>query len=299
MKSSRISYTVRQYLSRKLYQGITWFSPYWNTQLRFWRTSGRLINLRQPKTFSEKLSWLKLYYYKNNLLVKKCADKIHVRQYVQEKGLAHLLIPQIGIYDKPENINWDILPSQFVLKWNFGCGFNLICKNKKELNIPKAVRTLRKWGKTHYWLEYSELQYRVKEKKILCEQFLETEPGQELLDYKFYCFHGKPLAVLVIVRPFNQKKAAVLMTPEWTVLSNIPNRYEHSLIPQKPVCLGEMLQVAELLSAEFPFVRIDLYQYQGHPYFGEMTFTPGACIFPSEAPIQGKPMGEYIDLGQL
>ena len=297
-EESSVLRECKKWLSGNIYRTLTLISPYWNTQIRFWRTAGHFIDLKNPRTFTEKLTWLKLYRYAHDPLVMQCADKVRVREYVKEKGLEQLLIPEIAVYSGAEEVKWDALPEQFVLKWNFGCGANLICRSKRELDIPWAVRTLRKWGRTPYWLEYSELQYRIKEKRILCEQYLETAPGEELLDYKFYCFHGKPLAILVIARPAEGEKAAVLMSTDWELISDIPDRYSKTFLPEKPGCLKEMLHAAEILSEPFPFVRVDLYDHQGRPFFGELTFTPAAAIFPSEALLNGKSMGEYIDLNK-
>ena len=287
----------RLHISKKLFRTAALISPYWNTQLCFLRASGHTANLECPTTFSEKLSWLKLNCYARDPLVKQCADKYMVRSYVKEKGLEHILNELLGTWHNPDDISWETLPDSFALKWNFGCGFNLLCKQKADLDIAQVTSKLKHWGRDHFWLEYAELQYKVAEKRILCERYLDTASGIPLLDYKFYCFHGKPLAVLVIARPEGGEKAAVFMSPEWDLISDIPARYKESLVPQKPACWAEMLQVAESLSEPFPFVRVDLYNHDGRVIFGEMTFTPSAGIFPSETRIDGKAMGEYLDLG--
>ena len=139
----------------------------------------------------------------------------------------------------------------------------------------------------------------MEQKRILCEQFLDTPEGEELLDYKFYCFHGHARAVLVIERPAEGETAAVLMSPDWEFLSEIPGRYSKSLRPARPACLEEMLRAAERLAEPFPFVRVDLYEHCGRVLFGEMTFTPATGIQPSECPIEGKSMGEWIHLEGL
>ena len=274
-------------------------SPVLNTQLNFLMKTGRLGDLREPESFSEKLSWLKLNRYADDPLVRRCADKRLVRDYVEEKGLGHMLIPLIGVYKHPEDIPWEELPESFALKWNFACGFNLICRDKQKLDIPAAVKRLKKWEKTKFWLYYAEFQYKNIERYILCEQFLDHDENEGLLDYKFYCFHGRPLAVLVVARYENGDKAAMLMSPEWEVLSDIPSRYEKSIVPPRPEGLEEMLRAAEVLSRPFPFVRVDLYEHEGKALFGELTFTPGAGVGPSETDIDGKSMGELIELRDI
>ncbi len=280
-------------------QVCTLISPYLNTQFRFLRITKRFANLRNPVTFSEKLSWLKLYRYGDDPLVRQCADKLRVRDYVAGCGLEHLLIPLIGVYENTDQIPWEKLPDKFVLKWNFGCGFNLLCPDKGRLDIPSATRRLKKWGRTPYWLVFAERQYRIKDRRMLCETFLETPDGQDLVDFKFYCFHGKALAILVIARPIGGEPSAVFMSPEWEYLSDIPSRYNQSFMPEKPTALLEMLAAAEVLSAPFPFVRVDFYEQRGRPFFGELTFTPASGICPSETTLHGKSMGAYIDLGDM
>ena len=274
----------------------TVFSPQWNTQLRFLRRTGHFANLKEPKTFSEKLSWLKLYRNATDPLVKQCADKYAVREYVKSCGLARILNPLFAVYRSEKEIVWKDLPTSFVLKWNFGCGFNILCPDKYGCNEREAKKKLHKFRKTPFWLEHAEYQYKVDKKYLLCERYMASPLGEDLLDYKVYCFHGRALAILVIRRAPNKEKAAIFMDSNWNVLSDVPDRYSESLVPEKPVCLQEILEAAERLAAPFPFVRVDFYQYQGKAVFGEMTFTPAAGICPSETKINGKSMGEYIDL---
>lgn len=290
---------VKCTVSKAVYRTLTRISPRLNTQFHFWRATGCAANLKEPVTFSEKLSWLKLYRYANDPLVKQCADKLRVRDYVKEKNFEHLLIPLLGVFTCPEEIPWADLPEKFALKWNFGCGFNLLCSDKKDLDIPMIIHCLKRWGRDPYWLDHAELQYQISERRIICEEFLEMPPGEELLDYKVYCFHGKARAILVIARPSDGEKAAVFMSPDWELISDVPSRYKETIHPPKPSCLNEMLRAAEVLSEPFPFVRMDFYECGGKPIFGEMTFTPATGVLPSEVLLAGKSMGEYIHLEEL
>ena len=121
--------TIKQILSAAIFNTATIISPELNTQLRFLQAKKRFANLKNPQTFTEKLSWLKLYRYADDSLVKQCADKYSVREYVTSKGLQDMLVPLIASYKSPEEIDFDVLPDSFVLKWNFSCGYNIICKN--------------------------------------------------------------------------------------------------------------------------------------------------------------------------
>lgn len=287
---------LKQKISTEVYKAMTRVSPWLNTQMRFQRASGHFADLKKPRSFSEKLLWLKLYRYADDPLVRQCADKLRVRAYVEQNGLAELLNPLLAVYDRAEDVRWEELPRQFVLKWNFGCGANLLCPDKERLDRKSAAAQLKAWGKNNFWQEFAELQYRVDKKVILCERFLEAPEGEELLDYKFYCFHGRAKAVLVIARPEAGEKAAVFMSPEWELLSDVPSRYRESLVPARPECLREMIAAAERLSKPFPFVRVDFYQYRGRPVFGELTFTPAAGILPAETKIGEADMGDLITL---
>lgn len=287
---------VRQKAAKLVYRTAALLSPACNTQMCFRRACGHFADLKEPRSFSEKLSWLKLNRYAHDPLVKQCADKLRVRDYVAQQGLNELLIPLLGTWKRAADIDFNALPEQFALKWNFGCGFNLLCRDKGALDVSAAVRQLEKWGRDAFWMEHAELQYRGVDKRLLCERYLDSTPEKPLLDYKFYCFHGEPLAVLVIARPEDGEKAAVFMSPAWELISDIPARYRHTLTPERPVSLERMLDAARILSKPFPFVRVDLYEHEGRPLFGEMTFTPAAGIFPSETAIDGKSMGEYLRL---
>lgn len=287
---------MKEQIKRGLFCLTTLLSPKLNTQLHFLLDTKRLANLDSPSTFAEKISWLKLYRYRDDPLVVRCADKLAVRSYVQERGLGVLLNELIGVYRRPEDIPWDRLPDQFVLKWSFGSGYNCIVRSKSEECAGQVIQKLKHWEHKKYWLLYGELQYKTSVPHILCERFLDPAPQADLLDYKFYCFHGEPKAILVIDRTSDEKKG-IFMTPEWEYLADIPGKYV-PFFPERPSSLLTMCAAARELSRPFPFVRADFYEWQGKAVFGELTFTPGAGISPSEAPIEGRGMGEYISLDQ-
>ena len=291
-----MSKKIKKTVAYAIYGTATRISPALNTQLHFLWVHKHLANLKNPVTFAEKISWLKLHDYAVNPLVKQCADKLRVREYVKEKGLKHLLNPLIAVYQYTEEIGWNHLPDKFVLKWNYGCGYNLLCPNKKLLDITKAEKQLKVWGKQDYWLYNAELQYNVDEKRILCETFLDSEEPEGLLDYKCYCFHGKVLAILILARSETDGTAAVFMSREWQLISDVSRKYKRVILPEKPGCLDEMVKAAEVLAEPFPFVRVDFYQQNGQAVFGEMTFTPAAGINPAETLINGRAMGDYLHL---
>lgn len=230
-------------------------------------TYGRFLNKNDIKYFGEKIQYLKLY---GNLeQYTNYADKYKVREYVAKKIGEEYLIPLIGVYNKPEEIDYCILPNEFVLKTNHGCGYNIIVKDKEKLNINKTNKELKKWLKEDFSKIKKEYQYKNIERKIICEEFI-SDKNNQLLDYKFFCFDGEPKIVSV-------------KTKEWEIFyDNKWNKLELSILPKgkqviekvdKPENFEKMVEIATKLSNDFQFVRVDLYNVDGRIYFGELTFT--------------------------
>ena len=274
---------------------ITRFSPKLNTMIRYRMAYGSFPNLRNPKTFSEKLCWLKLYRYMKNPLVIQCADKFRVRDYVSDKGCGNLLNTLYDVCDSPERIAWDLFPNEFVLKWNFGAGKNLVCRNKSEYSVDQVKQLFHQWGKDRCWLSYSELQYKYITPQIICERYLQDDIYPNALpDYKVYCFNGEPLAILVILDRDSVIKAEFFDT-DWQVINN-PKYPKPEKDVERPECLQQMLDSAKLLCKPFPFVRVDFYVVNGKLFFGELTFTPAGGLYMSQTDIHGKDMAEYLDI---
>lgn len=256
------------------------------------------LNLQDPQTLDEKIQWMKLHYYKDNELVKQCADKLRVREYVKECGLEHILNPLFGTYQHANEINWDELPDKFVLKWNFGCGGNVICSNKAKLNIPATIRDLNRFEKMKFHLIAAEPQYNFP-KRLLCEQFIETEDGHSPVDYKFYCFNGEAKYVLCCIGRGTQAKPDFYFFDRQWQLQRL-NRQgkaapEGFSIP-KPEGMDELFNYAETLSKPFPFVRADFYLEQGKAYFGELTFTPAGGFDRGRLPETDLHFGQMVHL---
>ena len=287
---------VKKILKRKYYSLLTLISPKLNTKARYYDKFGKKLNLKNPITFNEKLLYLKLNNYMYNPLVIQCADKYAVRSYVKECGYEHLLNDLISVYDTVDEIIWSELPNSFAIKWNFGATYNIICPDKDKLDISKAKLQLKTWGKSKYWLPYSEMQYKYCDKKIICERYLDSKKGFLPFDYKLYCFNGEVKAILFISDRDSERKVG-FFTKEWTYLGP-PDKCEDTLIelPKCPVSLKEMVKCAEDLSKGIPFVRIDFYEYDNKPIFGEMTFTPAGGLHVSQINIGGKPMGDFIKI---
>lgn len=152
----------------------TMISPELNTKMRYRANFKKKLELNHPETLNEKILWLKLNKYMENPLVIQCADKVRVRDYVRDCGCEEILIDVIGVYDNAEDIPWDDLPNEFVLKWNFGAGMNIVCTDKSKMNRDEIINQMKEWGKSKYWLTHSEMQYKYIDKKIICERLLNT-----------------------------------------------------------------------------------------------------------------------------
>lgn len=258
---------------------LTLLSPVLNTKVFYKRRIGEKINLKNPEKFNEKIQWLKLYELYPNKLVTKCADKWEVREYIKECGYENILTNVIKVYDNADEIDFTKLPDKFVLKWNFGSGYNIICYDKKTLNQRVTKKILNVWGKSKFHLLNSELHYKDIKRKIICEEFIDPTDGKLPEDYKIYCYNGKVKYIMVCIGRENGKPAFYFFDKEWN-FKKIDK--ENPTLPSKgitkPKKLSQMIEIAEALSKEFSFVRVDLYYSNNRIYFGELTFTPSAGL---------------------
>ena len=296
LKSNKFIRTMHSELNNFVFCMATLISPRLNTQMRYRQVFGKKLNLKKPQTLNEKILWLKLNNYIQNPLVIQCADKYRVRYYVEKCGYGDILNDLMGVYERAECIPWEELPNQFVLKWNFGAGMNIICTDKSRMNKEEVIRQLMKWGKNKCWLSHSEMQYKYAPKRIICEKYLmnDDEPGV-IPDYKVYCFHGEPIAILVMHDRGHEIKAEFFDT-NWIPLENT-KKYETVNNPTiRPFCLENMMEAAKNLSKPFPFVRCDFYIVSGKLYFGELTFTPAGGLYLSQTRVNGKEMEEYLHI---
>ncbi len=279
-----------------VFSASTLISPSLNTKLRYRYIFKKKLNLKEPKTFNEKLLWLKLNKYIKDPLVIQCADKYLVRDYVKACGYEDILINMLGAWDTAKDIPWEELPNKFVLKWNFGAGMNIVCKDKNALDKERVLKQMNRWQKNKYWLSHSEMQYKYIPKKIICEEFLEDSLESVIPDYKIYCFHGKAKAVLVMHDRGSGKMSTEFFDENWEPLGNSSKYAATSKSSEKPKCLERMIEAAEKLASPFPFVRCDFYVLGDKFYFGELTFTPAGGMYVSTTKIHGKDMTDYLNV---
>lgn len=281
---------------------LTKISPKLTVNILFRLCHHRKLNLKDPKTLDEKLQWMKLYYYKDNELVKQCADKWRVRDYVKDCGLEHILNDVIKVYKDPDEIEWDELPDKFVLKWNFGNGGNVVCFNKSELDKQAAVEDLKRFKKIKFHLLAAEPQYDIDQKLLLCEKFIETEDGKSPTDYKIYCFNGVPKYVLCCIgRTDDHKPSFYFFDREWNLqrLNRQGKNAPEGFTVPKPDGIDQLFDYAEKLSKPFPFVRADFYLENGKGYFGELTFTPGGGFDYGRLPESDLLFGSMVELPKV
>ena len=284
--------------SRGFYAALSYLSPRLNTKLLYLKKFGRLPDLRDPKTLNEKLLKLKLERYGTDPLVRRCADKYRVRYFVSSRNCGETLNRLLAVYDSVSDINWDLLPSRFVMKWNFGCGYNLVCLDKSSLDIRAAARQLRRWGREPFWAYYSELQYRGVEKKLIVEEYIGGADGTLPEDYKFYCFDGRAYCCMLCEGRAEGWPKFYFFDRNFNLLRI--NR-DSAAAPEgfslpKPPGIDEAFRVADTLSEGFPFVRVDLYLLDGAVRFGEMTFTPAAALDNKRLPETDIMFGEMLKL---
>lgn len=257
------------------------------------------LNLENPKSFNEKLQWLKLY--DRNPLYTKLVDKYKVREYISEKIGEDYLIPLLGVWDDPEDIDFDSLPNKFVLKCNHNSGLGMcICTDKSKIDIKKVKNELKSGLAQNYYLNGREWPYKNVSRKIICEKYMTDETGKNLRDYKFYCFDGKP-KIVGIYQDRNSDKETTGdffdMNFEWVDLRfGMPNALNK---PQKPQKFQEMIKIAEILSEGMPEVRVDLYISNNKIYFGELTFFDGGGFDKIEPLECDYKLGSWIKLPKI
>ncbi|WP_029070581.1 ATP-grasp fold amidoligase family protein [Kandleria vitulina] len=228
----------------------------------------RELNLTSPQSFNEKLQWLKLYDRNDKYTM--LVDKYLVRDYVAKKIGKEHLIPLIGVWDDPDEIPFELLPTQFVLKCNHNSGYGMyICKDKSKMNVKKVKRALRKGLNQDYYLTCREWPYKNVKRKIVCEQFM----GDSLIDYKIQCINGHVDHFMVCYgRTETKLPDFYYFDKDWNFLPYNP--YLTELVDFetiKPKHIDEMIRIAEILGKESPAMRVDLYEINDHVYFGEMT----------------------------
>lgn len=254
---------------------------------------GREIDLKNPKTYTEKLQWMKLFYRNDKMPI--CTDKYAVHQYLRHNGHGNLLNEIIGVYKSAEDIDFEALPNKFVAKTTHGCGQNLICKNKRDLDWNKWKKIMDSWLKLNVYAFGREWNYDNIPPRIIVEKFIEHEP---LIDYKFMCFNGEP-RFLQINNDFDGKHYVDFYDINWDKVDFTYKKFTQSnTIVSAPPQFEQMFETAKNMSRVFPFVRVDFYNPPDKIVFGELTFFPGSGLLPL-VPTENnydELLGSYLEL---
>lgn len=266
------------------------FLAYWNLRICRWRVrrlsrtdlkkavelcygNWRKINWDNPQNINDKLQILKLGEYYNNPVITECCDKVRVKDYVERKHIPCKCAKTYAVYSKAEDIEWDKLPNRFVIKCNHGCGYNILCESKEQLDKKKTIKQLKKWLKEDFWTKTAEPQYKFIEKKILIEEYL----GKDVEAYKFYCFHGIPRVMYISSKGEDGEQDKYLdfydMDLNWLDITLSGHEYKKGKAA-KPAIWEELKETAMRFAEDFPFVRVDLYDIKGEVYLSELTFVP-------------------------
>lgn len=256
---------------------------------------GKDINLENPKTFNEKINWLKLYDRKE--IYTKMVDKYEVKKYVANVIGNEYIIPTIGIYDNWNEINFKDLPSKFVIKCTHDSGGLVIVKEKNKINYKESKNKIEKSLKNNYYFLNREWPYKNVKPRILIEKYMVDESGYELKDYKFFCFNGKVQYVKVDFDRMKEHHANYydrLFRLQPFGEASCPPKVNKKI--EKPKDYKEMIEIAEKLAQGLKFIRVDLYNINGKIYFGELTFYPAGGFGKFIPEVWDEKMGSMIDL---
>jgi len=261
---------------------------------QYYLKNGKRLGLDNPTEFMEKLQWLNQNLYNEDY--KDFVDKYEVRKYVEQKIGKGFLVDFIDVFDTVEAIDFDVLPNQFALKGTHGSGYNVIVDDKSKIDENDVKQTLKKYLNSNYYNKYKESIYKSVQPRILAEHYLDQTDSENILDYKFFCIHGEPKYIWV--KTFNDGKYRnCYYDLDWNKVKGDSNtkNYLSKVIP-KPENLDELITIAQKLSKDFIFVRVDLYSISGKIYFGELTFFPWAGLKRLTVERLNKELGDAINL---
>lgn len=267
-KRLRFSYLTAMGLTR-------WMSDEQFLKKEYFLQMGKPLNLNDPKTFNEKLQWLKIHNRKPEYTT--MVDKYAVKQYVADRIGEQYIIPTLGVWERFDDIDFENLPKQFVLKCTHDSGGIVICRDKSKLDKKAAKKKLEYYLKRKYYYIHREWPYKNVEPRIIAEKYMTNGDGEDLNDYKLMCFNGKVKTTFVCSDRFSKDGLKVTFyDTDWRRMP-FERHYPASKTEiDKPQTYEEMVILAEKLAFGIPFVRVDFYEINGNIYFGELTFFPGS-----------------------
>ena len=263
----------------------------------YFEKTGEILNLDNPQTFNEKIQWMKLY--DSTQLKTRLADKYLVREWVKEKIGEEYLIPLLGVWDNFDEIDFDKLPNQFVLKCNHGCGYNIIVKDKSNFDINEARGKINSWMREDFAFKGGfEMHYSDIPHKIIAEKYIENS-NNDLYDYKVWCFNGKAHYIQFLTERYIDGIKTTFYDTKWNKLDFVNFLPRDTKTNPKPEKLDLLIQLCEKLAQGFNYVRIDFYiTNEGCIYFGEMTFTPASGTHDWDPKSTNLKLGQLIELNR-
>ena len=254
------------------------------------------LNLKNPQTFNEKLQWLKIYDRKP--IYTTMVDKYEVKNYVADKIGDEYIIPTLGVWDSFDEIDFDALPDQFVLKCTHDSGGLVICKDKSKLNKEKAKKKIELSLNRNYYYHGREWAYKDVKPRVIAEKYMEDKNSKDLKDYKFFCFDGKVKAMFIATDRFTQGVETKFDFYD-TNFEHLPFTNGHpnaECVIEKPKHFEKMKELAEILSKGIPQIRVDFYEIDDEVYFGELTFFHWSGMVPFVPEKWDYVFGEWIEL---
>lgn len=275
---------------------LKWMGDEKYIKKEYYFNTNKELDLSCPRTFNEKLQWLKLYDRKD--IYTTMVDKAEVKKYVANIIGEEYIIPTIGIYDRFDEIDFNKLPSQFVIKCTHDSGGIVICKNKATLDIVATRKKINKFLKRKYYYVHREWPYKNVKPRIIVEKYMEDGDSKTMRDYKFFCFNGKP-KIMYLSEGLENHKTAKMSFYDMDMKATDCSRSDYTpldYIPEKPKNFEKMKEFSGILSRDIPHLRVDWYEINGKLYFGELTFTTCAGYVPFGDYGWDRKLGDLIDL---
>ncbi len=265
-------------------------------QLMYWIRMGKKLNLKKPQTFNEKLQWLKLYDRRPEYTM--MVDKYEVKKYVADRIGKEYIIPTLGIWDSFDEIDFNKLPNQFVLKCTHDSGGLVICRDKQTMNVSDTRKKIEKSLKNNFYWVGREWPYKNVKPRIIAEQYMEDSKDRELRDYKFFAFDGVVKALFIATDRGDESVDTKFdfFDAKFRHLDFTNGHPNAKVLPHKPETFEKMKALAEELSVGIPQIRVDFYEVNGKTYFGELTFAHWSGMKPFKPEIWDKKFGEFIKL---
>jgi len=263
---------------------------------KFKEVFGRNIDWKNPTTYSEKLQWMKIY--DRNPLYTKLVDKYEVREYVAKKIGDKYLIPCLGVWDRFEDIDFNKLPDEFVLKCTHDSNSVIVCRDKSKFDMEEAQKKLNEHLKINFYYNAREWPYKKVKPRIIAEQYMEDNETKELRDYKIFSFDGEPKALFIASDRQNENEQVKFdfFDVDFKHLDIRQGHPNSTVLPNKPQNFDEMLYLAKILSKGLPQVRVDFYECNGKTYFGELTFFHHSGFVPFDPDEWDETFGSWVKL---